>query len=69
MAGESVLAEIDAFEVRRGVFYDDTFGLVTDSPPASLAAALIGTTVAVLAAFVVSEIAGRYASRPRGGAR
>jgi len=61
-----------AFEVRRGEFLpDDGYGLVTAPPPLSLAAALTATTVAVsaLAVFAVSEIAGRYSARPRGGTR
>jgi hypothetical protein len=60
-----------AFEIRRGAFLpDDGYGLVTAPPPLSLAAALTATTVAVaaLAVFAVSEIAGWYAARPRGGA-
>lgn len=86
MAGQSVLAEAsihgqctdhapgmahDIFEVRPGEFYSDDFGLVIDSPPLTIAAALAATTVAVtaLVVFVVSEIAGRYAARSRGGAR
>lgn len=68
MAGESVLAEIDVVEFAQGEFYSDDFGLISTPPPLTLAAALIGTTVAVtaLAVFAASEIAGRYLARPRG---
>lgn len=63
--------EFNVQEFARGEFYDDAYGLVTAPPPLDVAAAIAAVTVmaVALALFAVGEIAGRYAARPRGGAR
>lgn len=58
----------EAFVVVRGEFLPDDLGLVSSPPPIGIAAGLVSATIigAALVVFAVSEIAGRYAARPRG---